>query len=344
MMPDPPDSNEPREKPPGKRSRGRWIWYGVGALLALAILVAVGSFLLVKTRPPEAVYPPTKRGDETAAAPQPTPKESAPEESQQAAPPSDAGGGGGGTTATRPRPLPPREKESRPPRETAAAPSPPPPPPSPVAAEPAPAAIPEFPWPPPRASATVVLPAAFLRSAGAVLHFGDVDHTLTSALDSCGYFDRSYYAVPDGFAIVTRLEQMQADGASKAPPERWALEFKPLERFSLESYLRALFTANPGFYRIIVFVVTSQSFSQSPTGVTRDEALKWLQGGLDRLPAELAGRELTDRYACTALIYQFEQPASGEGAKLDVPSDLPGRIHLERAKLWEALGKPAIGY
>ena len=63
-----------------------------------------------------------------------------------------------------------------------------------------------------------------------------------------------------------------------------------------------------------------------------------------RLPAELAGREFTDQYACTALIYQFEQPGSGEGARLDVPSDLPGRIHLERAKLWEALGKPAIGY
>ena len=185
-----------------------------------------------------------------------------------------------------------------------------------------------------------MLPADILRRpANAVVHWGDVDRTLTSALDSCGYYDRSYYAVPDGFAIVTRLEQMQADGSSKTPPDRWSVEYKPVAGFSLSSYLRALFTADPGFYRIIVFVVTPQSFSQRPTGVSQDEAMQWLQGGFDRLPSELAGNEITDQYACTALIYQFEQPGSGAGAKLDMPSDLPGRTHLERAKLWQALGK-----
>jgi len=324
-MPGPPRENESSEKP--RPSRKRWAWYGGGLVLALVILALVRWVLAVRSQAPSPAIEPDQQ---TEASPPPAPKESLPERSEQSAPPEPGAGGGGGGTAEAPPPPPP----------PVVLPVPRPQP------EPAPpTTFPEFPWPPPRASAGVVLPAGFLRRpVDTVLRWGDVDHTLISALDSCGYFDRSYYAVPDGFAIVTRLEQMEADGTSKTPPDRWALEYRPLATFSLSSYLRALFTANPGFYRIIVFVVTSQSFSESPTGVSREEAMEWLQSGLDRLPAELAGREFTDQYACTALIYQFEQPGSGEGARLDVPSDLPGRIHLERAKLWEALGKPAIGY
>jgi hypothetical protein len=340
-MPDPPQHNEANNN--AGRSRHRWIWYVVGSVLALLILVVLGS-VAVRKQAPSPPPTPASPGEETGASSQPAPKESAPEQSNETAappgvttggggpaeaPPVGGGGGGGGGIVG---------------GVTGAMP-PPPPPPAPKPESAWSAKFPQFPWPPPRASATVVLPDEFVRRpADSVLRWGDVDRTLTSALDACGYFDRSYYAVPDGFAIVTRLEQMQADGTSKAPPDRWAVEYKPVASFSLASYLRALFTANPGFYRIIVFVVTSQSFSQSPNGVTRNEALKWLQGGLDRLPADLAGREYTGQFACTALIYQFEQPGSAEGAKLDVPSDLPGRTQLERAKLWQALGKPAIGY
>jgi hypothetical protein len=344
----PPQRNEPNNK--ARRSRPRWIWYVVGSVLALVVLVVLAS-VAVRKQAPSPLPTSASPGEETGASTQPTPKESEPEESRKTAappgvttggggpaeaPPVGGGGGGGGgivggvtggvTGAMPPPPLPTPAPKPQP--ESAWS-----------------AKFPQFPWPPPRASATVVLPDEFLRRpADSVLRWGDVDRTLTSALDACGYFDRSYYAVPDGFAIVTRLEQMQADGTSKAPPDRWAVEYKPVASFSLALYLRALFTADPGFYRIIVFVVTSQSFSQRPSEVSREEAMTWLQRGLDRLPADLAGREYTGQYACTALIYQFEQPGSGEGAKLDVPSDLPGRTQLERAKLWQALGKPAIGY
>lgn len=326
-MAEPPRSDEPDVGP--IRSRRRWIWYGAGVALALVILVLVGLVLSREGRPPASAV------NEPSTSPQPAPHATPPAESEPgsrtggggptSAPP--GGGGGGGAVGAEPGPPAVGAEAS-------------PPPPPPLRKKSATPKIPQFPWPPPRASASVELPAEFLRkSANAGVHWGDVDHTLTSALDSCGYYDRSYYAVPDGFAIVTRLEQMQADGSSKAPPDRWSVAYKPVSGFSLSSYLRALFTADPGFYRIIVFVVTPQFFSQTPIGVSEEEAMQWLQGGLDRLPLDLAMREYTDQYACTALIYQFEQPGSGAGARLDVPSDLPGRIHLERANLWRALAK-----
>ncbi len=66
--------------------------------------------------------------------------------------------------------------------------------------------FPEFPWPP-ESSATVVLPSAFLAKA-VRRHLENVDQILASALAACGYYDRSYYAVPSGFALATRLEQI----------------------------------------------------------------------------------------------------------------------------------------
>lgn len=195
--------------------------------------------------------------------------------------------------------------------------------------------VPEFPWPPPRASASVVVPASFIRSSGiADPTLGAVAELLGAALDTGGYFDRSYFAAPGGFAMVTRLERIDADG-TPSQPGRWSVEAQPLESFSLGAYLRALFTAPAGYYRIIVFVVSSQAFTQSAQGVSREEALDWLHEGLNRLPDSIAGVPYTGRHAVTALIYQFEQPGRQE-ALLVLQGGPSGREHLQRAQLWDA--------
>jgi hypothetical protein len=185
----------------------------------------------------------------------------------------------------------------------------------------------------------VVLPTEFLIRSDLPAHLSDVDRKLAAALDSGDYSERSYYAVPDGFALVTRLEQIEADGTPKKSPDRWTLQVRPLGKFSLSAYLKALFKATPGFYRIIVFVVTSQSFSQTTTAVSREDAVLWISSGLNTLPVALGEHEFSDEHRCTALIYEFKQPGSGASARLDLPSDLPGRTHLEKARLWDALRK-----
>lgn len=198
--------------------------------------------------------------------------------------------------------------------------------------------IPEFPWPPPQASSTIVIPSKFLiYSTGKIVRLYDINKRLSTVMDSCGYLEKSYYAVPDGFAVVTRLEQIKSDGTPKDAPERWSTDVGPLRRFSLQEYLRALFTANPGYYRIIVFIVTSHPFSQSKARVSHSEAMDWLRGGLNILPSSIGENVYTDDYNTTALIYEFELLEVSAKPNLKVPGRLGGQTHLEKSKLWNSL-------
>ncbi len=198
--------------------------------------------------------------------------------------------------------------------------------------------IPQFPWPPPLASGTDIIPRSLLSNSQTGL-LKDVNQRLAAALEACGYTGNSYYAVPDGFALVTHLEQINLDGTSRPMPGRWAAQVQPLSTFSLSEYLKALFTANPGRYRVIVLVVTSHPFSQADAKVSKEEALGWISKGLNQLPASIGNLPFTADYAATALIYEFDEPRAGENAAFINPSGLTGRDHLTKSKLLPALEK-----
>jgi len=200
-------------------------------------------------------------------------------------------------------------------------------------------AMPEFPWPPPETSAKMNLPDEFFRTSqeGLVL-LRDVDNRLSGALRSAGYFEKSYHAVPRGFALVARLEQINPDGTPKSGTDRWAVDVGPLRKIdlSLDSYLRALFTSNPGFFRVIVFVVTPDPFSESKVVVSVSEAKAWLHTGLNRLPDYIGRQKYTRQYGCSALIYEFEKER-GKDAERKVTARIDVKTHLEKANLWNAL-------
>jgi hypothetical protein len=166
---------------------------------------------------------------------------------------------------------------------------------------------------------------------------GDVDQKLRAALERTGYFERTYLSVPDGFALVTRLEQINSDGTPKAGAARWAVDVDRLTTFSLQAYLKALFFAQPGYFRIIVFIVTPHPFAEATATVAREEAMDWLRQGLLALPDSIGGREYSDQFTCSALIYEFEKPNLGEQARSLMPSPVPGQVHLEKAGVWQAL-------
>jgi hypothetical protein len=196
--------------------------------------------------------------------------------------------------------------------------------------------MPHFPWPPPAASASEVIPNALLNRRRAVSSFSDVDALLSRALDHNGYVEKSYYPVPHGFALVTRFEQIDKNGKSKKPPDRWSVGRPPQFEFTLLSYLTALLTAKSGFYRVIVFVVTSEPFSQRENRVTSDEAVRWLREGFNVLPVSVGVQPYTQDVQCTALIYEF-QTSSGTGPGLVQPSHLGAATHLQQSGLWGAL-------
>jgi hypothetical protein len=178
--------------------------------------------------------------------------------------------------------------------------------------------------------------AFFRPDRGVALTNGQVEGKIRQALDAQGYVERSYYAVPEGFAIVTRLEQFEADGTSKQPPARWAASVGPLRKFSLGEYLAALFEATPGYYRVIVFIVTPIPFAQADAKVSQEQAARWLNSGANVLPRPVADCPYTPEHICTALIYEFQQPDRKERAKF-VDSGLPAREHLIKAKIWDRL-------
>ncbi len=196
---------------------------------------------------------------------------------------------------------------------------------------------PKFPWPPPKASASVKITDEVLSSSiEKVVYLGDIDKIINKALKASEYWEMSYYAVPDGFALVTRLEQINSDGTPKEEQDRWSMQVPPMRKFTLMNYLKALFTANPGHFRILVFIVTPKPFSKSDETVDRKEAMDWLERGLNKLPQPIASKLYTNQCEITVLIYEFEQPESGETI-LKQPSHLSGRKHIEQSGLISAL-------
>lgn len=162
---------------------------------------------------------------------------------------------------------------------------------------------------------------------------------MEQAFNAARYGERTYHSVPNGFALVSRIEQIRADGTPREEPARWSVSFVPPKIVSLRDYIEALFKAPRGRYRVIVFIVTDLAFAQQKKEPTRAEATEWLNSGTMTLPQSIAARAYSAEYYTTALIYEFERGADGDDAAfLKIPSDLQGKTHLERAGIWNRLG------
>lgn len=194
-----------------------------------------------------------------------------------------------------------------------------------------------FPWPPPLASATELIPRKLLQEKSKLMQLIDVDYKLTEAIKQNGYYESSYYVVPQGFTLVTRMEQIGSDGAPKQGPQRWALTPQLLTEFSLAAYLRALLFASPGYYRVIVFIVTPVPLTQSSSGPSPAEVIEWLSSGYNRLPDYIGKLKFSRAYTCTALIYEFERASESDEPRFRQPGRIPGHDHLVKAGIWASL-------
>lgn len=197
--------------------------------------------------------------------------------------------------------------------------------------------VPQFEWPPPRASASATVPHEHLLPEHRLRRLIDVSEWLERALDQASYAERSYYAVPDGFALVSRLERINQDGTPHS--ERWASDESPSLEFSLKWYLRALVSSPEGRYRLVVFVVTPAAFPQNGKNVPFLVARDWSWVGLNKLPPSAGVLELSKDHTCTALVYEFVKGKKGSEPSQVLPSVLTGRQHLESSGIWAGIGK-----
>jgi hypothetical protein len=181
------------------------------------------------------------------------------------------------------------------------------------------------------------------RDRHALLQLKDVDAVLFKSLRDAGY-ETSYYAVNQGFAMVARMERIKEDGAPYPDPKlRFNTAVKPLEHFSLEDYLQALFKAPIGRFRLLVFVVSPEPFAATGRPVTADEALNWVGQGANVLPATIGKLTYSGGYACTALIYEFEKSDTRSRAEVLHPGRLSAQTHLEMSGIKLGLARASGG-
>jgi hypothetical protein len=188
--------------------------------------------------------------------------------------------------------------------------------------------IPMFPWPPPEYSVLAVLDKNYFSQSKTLF---DVDDILTVALSDLGYDDRSYFEIPNGFALVTRIEQIKEDGTPFAPPARWSVMIKAYNSLNWSSYLKSLIFPPSGFFRIIVFAVTDKAFTSSHKKPTKAAAEGWLKVGFTELPASIGNKRFGPNYRCTALIYEFKKIEANEAAQ--ITGSLTGIEHLKKSGL-----------
>ena len=200
-----------------------------------------------------------------------------------------------------------------------------------------PQTLPQFPWPPPSCNARLELPEA---AFAGLKTLGDADRKLRLALDTRGYAQRSYFSVPNGFALVTQLEQYQsADASIRNDRTRW-LDYPVQDNFSsLLDYLKAFVVPQKGYFRLFVFVVTNRSFGGASQRVSKEQASAWLGQGFNKLPPVLAAAPFAETYAVTALVYEFEVPESNRKPVQKCPSPrFSAKTHLRKSGIAPALG------
>lgn len=190
--------------------------------------------------------------------------------------------------------------------------------------------LPHLPWPPPPPSSMITFGREMDRAT-----LGRPEETLAQIerrlvrrlLRADPGFDSRLFGIPNGFAMVAKLEQIDERGRPLPGTERW-LDVRPPPR-TMSDYLLRLFFAPPGYYRNFVFLFTDLSNFRFGTSPLAD-----MRGGGTVLPPEIARQPFASKHAYV-LVYSFERRDRGRARPF---TRLGGLAHLEGAGLTSDLG------
>ena len=196
---------------------------------------------------------------------------------------------------------------------------------------------PSFPWPPPRWTTRTKLPDGLVASENKQEKISVVLARLQQALQNAQISEWSLFPVDGddhGFAIVCAMEAFDEYGNSLPYPQRYSPEPILPQKWGIWYYLRALFTAPPGRYRVIVLAITSQADLPPTQVATSQELVSFVKTGATNLPRDVVERLTNPGTRCEAIIYEFRK----RGVKDDpifVPHETVDPAHqLAGAKLW----------
>jgi hypothetical protein len=177
------------------------------------------------------------------------------------------------------------------------------------------------------------LPQHFFQNAPVL---GKIAEKLKLTLDKQGYYYQSYKSFKGGFALITQMEQFNADYTFRNDDTRWqALPMGGSFKGFMDYFEKLLLPQNRR-YRTFVFVVTTQGFSQEERNVqvTKQDAEKWYQSGKSQLP-RLIAQEPAAGATVTAIVYEFQIPESNGKPKQTCPT-INTKRHLEQSKIWQS--------
>ena len=202
-----------------------------------------------------------------------------------------------------------------------------------------PTVLPEFPWPPPQPSDFLKLNWDTFKN---VKQLGDIDTLITQRLNQAGYQLRpnKYFYTPNGFALVTQIEQVDCKAKPLKDTDRWTNNISEFEKdFNLIDYLRFLSTENPGLYRILAFVITDDLNPLSRIDPSLDEKEAWLVLGSVVLPDSIAHQKLSEKHYGRIYVYEFEKKETSIHAEMVKKGKndcwQSGEMHLKRTNFFD---------
>jgi len=173
-------------------------------------------------------------------------------------------------------------------------------------------------------------------AAGTAMTLRGVADKIEAALKRAHY-EYSFYGVPNGFAVVARLERINDEGAAVAGDRRF-LPPDAREAFDLTRYVSSLFFASPGYYRLIAIIVTDQPMVADGAPLDQSRAMRMPSAGATVLPRSFSEQSFGPDHRVYALIYEFRKDANAREPQVLVPGRLPARTHLSRSGVEPALG------
>ena len=197
--------------------------------------------------------------------------------------------------------------------------------------------LPPFAWPDaPRATSTISLDRRYLlRDGSPPRTLGEVRDRLDRGIRAAGYrLPGVLGAGCNGFAMVLDLERLRPDGRRVPGVDGFAAPGQRTQ-FSIAEVLEELWTAKPGFFRMIVLVVSDEKpLEHKGTAASAGQLSELAASAQETLPPALSRRPFNERYVVRALVYEFDRGAGPANAKLRPPQ---GRLqpfsHLRQAGL-----------
>lgn len=178
----------------------------------------------------------------------------------------------------------------------------------------------------PRPTAQRVIDRQYLQPTPQTL--GELVSHLKQQLGSAGYpLPTVLGAGCDGFAMILEGERIAPDGRRIG-----FQQFGQSTKLSIVDVLKQLWTAAPGFYRMIVLVVARDRPDVTDEPITAQQLTDLGAQGSSGLPAEMAAMRFSPAYEVRALVYEFVR--DGSGASQVDPSGRIGIVaHLKNAGL-----------